>query len=93
MAPHRRSAPRGPATRSPPSAAGRAPESGRLYAEELFGTEGFSGAYSILYHLAVPSQARTIEPLGSAETAAWGVGVQRHHHLRTGGPRLADAQT
>ena len=36
----------------------RARDSGRLYAEELFGTEGFSGAYSILYHLGLPSQAR-----------------------------------
>ena len=63
----------------------RAPDSGRLYAEEVFGTEGFSGAYSILYHLALPPQARTIEPLGSAEPAAWDVGVHRHHHLRTAG--------
>src|SRR5919205_3103291 len=63
----------------------RAPDTGKLYAEELFGTEGFSGAYSILYHLGLPPQARTIEPLGSTEPVAWDVGVHRHHHLRIGG--------
>ncbi len=32
----------------------RAPD-GRLYEEEVVGTEGFAGRYSILYHRHVPS--------------------------------------
>ena len=35
----------------------RSPE-GCLLAEEVFGAEGFSGNYSILYHRALPAQAR-----------------------------------
>lgn len=60
----------------------RAP-TGQLCAEEVFGTEGFSGNYSILYHLALPPQARRIEPAGSAEPTEWKEAGHRHHHLRT----------
>jgi homogentisate 1,2-dioxygenase len=60
----------------------RAPD-GRLYAEEVFGTEGFGGNYSILYHLALPAQARRIIPLGSVAPRPWSEQVHRHHHLRT----------
>lgn len=60
----------------------RAP-SGQLCAEEVFGTEGFSGNYSILYHLALPPQARRIEPAGTSQPTAWKGAGHRHHHLRT----------
>jgi homogentisate 1,2-dioxygenase len=56
---------------------------GELYAEEVFGTEGFSGRYSILYHLALPPQARRIEPLGTFEPRPWPDCPHRHYHLRT----------
>lgn len=56
---------------------------GRLGAEEVFGTEGFTGNYSILYHLGLPAQARRIESLGSVAPTAWEPGAHRHHHLRT----------
>lgn len=56
---------------------------GQLGVEEVFGTEGFNGSYSILYHLAQPPQARRIEALGSVAPAAWEAALHRHYHLRT----------
>ncbi len=55
----------------------RAPD-GSLYAEELFGVEGFTGRSSLLYHLAPPTRVTRIEPLGpvTIETADDG----SHHH-------------
>ena len=55
----------------------RAP-GGSLYAEELFGVEGFTGRSSLLYHLVPPTRVTRIEPLGpvSIETADDG----SHHH-------------
>ena len=35
----------------------------RLYAEELFGVEGFTGRSSLLYHLVPPTQTHKVEPL------------------------------
>ncbi len=51
---------------------------GSLYAEELFGVEGFTGRSSLLYHLVPPTRVTRIEPLGpvSIETADDG----SHHH-------------
>jgi homogentisate 1,2-dioxygenase len=51
---------------------------GTLYAEELFGVEGFTGRSSLLYHLAPPTRVAGIEPLGpvAVETADDG----SHHH-------------
>ncbi|HEX5418277.1 MAG TPA: homogentisate 1,2-dioxygenase, partial [Chloroflexota bacterium] len=60
----------------------RSPE-GNLLAEEVFGAEGFSGNYSILYHRALPAQARSQTPIGSAKPAAWESAAHRHYHLRT----------
>ena len=40
----------------------RAPDGG-LYAEELFGVEGFTGRSSLLYHLTPPTQTHRIEPV------------------------------
>jgi homogentisate 1,2-dioxygenase len=59
----------------------RAPD-GRLYAEEVFGTEGFSGNYSILYHLGLPAQARRIERHGCVAPQALEHEPHRHRHLR-----------
>src|SRR5262249_19755716 len=56
---------------------------GRLVAEEVFGAEGFSGNYSILYHLALLSQVRRIEHYGTARFQEWPAAEHRHHHLRT----------
>jgi homogentisate 1,2-dioxygenase len=48
----------------------RAPD-GSLYAEELFGVEGFTGRSSLLYHVVPPTRVTRIEPLGpvTIETA------------------------
>ena len=40
----------------------RRPDGG-LYAEELFGVEGFTGRSSLLYHLVPPTQTHKIEPV------------------------------
>lgn len=61
----------------------RSPE-GRLYAEEVFGTRGFSGNYSILYHLSLPPQARRIERHGACALEPWDPDVHRLHRLRGG---------
>ena len=37
---------------------------GSLYAEELFGVEGFTGRSSLLYHLTPPTRTHRIEPVG-----------------------------
>jgi homogentisate 1,2-dioxygenase len=69
----------------PPKRHARFPlPNGQWAAEEVFGTEGFSGNYSILYHLASPAQARAIERGDSAAPVPWRDAEQRHYHLRTG---------
>jgi homogentisate 1,2-dioxygenase len=69
----------------------RKPDGG-LFAEEVFGTEGFSGTYSILYHHELPPRARAIEARGVSRPEAIDEPVQRHHHLKTGGiPAGGDA--
>ena len=35
---------------------------GSLYAEELFGVEGFTGRSSLLYHVTPPTRTHLIEP-------------------------------
>ncbi len=40
----------------------RAPD-GSLYAEELFGVEGFTGRSSLLYHLVPPTRTHKVEPV------------------------------
>ena len=62
----------------------RSPE-GSLYAEEVVGTQGFSGRYSILYHRYAPTAVAKVveaEPVPSAPTPALD-STLRHHLLRT----------
>jgi hypothetical protein len=42
----------------------RSPD-GSLYAEELFGVEGFTGRSSLLYHVTPPTQTYRIEGTGT----------------------------
>src|SRR4051812_25852715 len=60
----------------------RAPD-GSLYAEELFGVEGFTGRSSLLYHVTPPTRTHRIEPVASVELQEADDGY--HHH------RLIDA--
>ena len=66
----------------------RAPD-GSLYAEELFGVEGFTGRSSLLYHLAPPTRVTRIDAIGririeTADEAA-------HHHQLVDTAGLAPA--
>ena len=60
----------------------RAPD-GALYAEELFGVEGFTGRSSLLYHVTPPTQTHRIEPVTEIRLEEADDGY--HHH------RLIDA--
>ena len=54
----------------------RAPD-GSLYAEEVVGTEGFSGRYSILYHRYAPTRVVKVGDYGLAQAFdAAGLGGQ-----------------
>ena len=57
---------------------------GSLYSEELFGEEGFSGVYSLLYHQYPPTRVSKIEKHADLRQAEWPQEVHRHHHLKTG---------
>jgi homogentisate 1,2-dioxygenase len=56
---------------------------GELYTEELFGTEGFHGNASLLYHHHPPVRVVNIEPGEAEPIEDWNLPVQRHVHLRT----------
>ncbi len=56
---------------------------GSLYAEELFGTEGFSGNSSLLYYHYPPTRVKKIEHCADVQYEEWDLGQQRHVHLKT----------
>src|SRR5262245_1502103 len=56
---------------------------GSLYAEELFGEEGFSGPYSLLYHRFPPTRVSKIARAGAVCQTEWPQEQHRHHHLKT----------
>ncbi len=60
----------------------RAPD-GSLYSEELFGEEGFSGVYSLLYHQHPPTRVTGIARYGTVARDEWPQDVHRHHHFKT----------
>src|SRR5947207_1208257 len=61
----------------------RAPD-GSLYAEELFGVEGFTGRSSLLYHLVPPTRTHKIEAVRDVRLEAADEKVHRHHLTKTG---------
>ena len=61
----------------------RAPD-GSLYAEELFGVEGFSGRSSLLYHAVPPTRTHRIEPVGRIQLEAADDDLHRHRLTKTG---------
>jgi homogentisate 1,2-dioxygenase len=61
----------------------RAPD-GSLYAEELFGMEGFTGRSSLLYHLVPPTQTYKVEPLREVRNQAVDDGIHKHRLVKTG---------
>nr|MBF6589266.1 homogentisate 1,2-dioxygenase [Ktedonobacterales bacterium] len=56
---------------------------GSLYSEELFGEEGFSGVYSLLYHQFPPTRVSAIARYGRVRPEEWPQETHRHHHLKT----------
>jgi homogentisate 1,2-dioxygenase len=71
---------------------------GTLYAEELFGIEGFSNNYSNLYYYYPPTRVKKVEAFRQRQIEEWSVGVHRHHHLKTaqlqpGGDAVLGKQT
>src|SRR3954452_4900542 len=57
---------------------------GSLYAEELFGMEGFTGRSSLLYHLVPPTRTHLIEPVRDLRHEAVDDVVHRHRLGKTG---------
>ena len=56
---------------------------GSLYKEEVVSSEGFSGIYSILYHVHPPTRIKTLKepvPYGPRKLEAYGL---RQTHLNT----------
>src|ERR1051325_8685848 len=60
----------------------RAPD-GSLYAEELFGVEGFVGRSSLLYHLTPPTRPHRSEPVRDVRLEAADDGLHRHRLTKT----------
>ena len=60
----------------------RKPDGG-LYAEEVFGTKGFSGAASTLYHVHPPTQAAAFRALGSVRPELADEDALCHRHVKT----------
>ena len=61
----------------------RAPD-GSLYAEELFGMEGFTGRSSLLYHLVPPTRTHKVEPLREMHPQLAEDGYHHHRLIKTG---------
>lgn len=55
----------------------------RLLYEEVFGTEGFSGIYSILYHYQLPAASRSNQVIGALAPRPAPPGPHRHRHVKT----------
>ncbi|HEU5369021.1 MAG TPA: homogentisate 1,2-dioxygenase [Ktedonobacterales bacterium] len=56
---------------------------GTLYSEELFGVEGFSGCFSLLYHQHPPTRVSKIAKHSDLPLEEWRPQAHRHHHLKT----------
>ena len=56
---------------------------GSLYAEELFGVEGFSGRSSLLYHVTPPTRTHHIEHVRDIRLEAAGDGAVHHRLVNT----------
>ncbi|HRJ49147.1 MAG: homogentisate 1,2-dioxygenase [Phycisphaeraceae bacterium] len=61
---------------------------GALYSEELFGTEGFVGPSSTMYHIHPPTQVYGWKPIASTKVEYVERDIMRMRHVMTGGPRL-----
>ncbi len=62
---------------------------GALYSEELFGTEGFSGPSSTMYHIHPPTQVYGWKPIYSTKVEYLEQDIMRMRHVMTGGQKMA----
>src|SRR5688572_25470658 len=62
----------------------RAPD-GSLYAEELFGVEGFTGRSSLLYHLVPPTRTHRVEAVRRVRLEEADEDAHRHRLVNTAG--------
>lgn len=58
-------------------------ESGKLYAEQLFSTHGFSGPMSTMYHINLPTEVKAWSDMGSVKPVYLDDEPLRHRHLVT----------
>ena len=56
---------------------------GTLYAEELFGVEGFTGRASLLYHHTPPTRTNRIEKVRDISLETWSDAPHRHYLVNT----------
>ena len=56
---------------------------GKLYSEEVFGTEGFVGPTSTLYHIHPPTQVFGWKPLYSVQTEYVEMDIMRMRHVKS----------
>src|SRR5262245_23649769 len=54
-----------------------------LYSEQLFGTRGFSGISSLLYHCHLPTEVADFKAIGSLKPEAIREEGLRHRHMKT----------
>ena len=54
-----------------------------LYREELFGTKGFSGIYSLKYHIYMPPQVEKIIELKNKNDISWNEAPLMYYHFLT----------
>ncbi len=54
-----------------------------IHYEEVVTRAGFSGGYTIAYHLRPPTRVRKVEPAGLLESHLVDEPALRHHHLKT----------
>lgn len=67
---------------------------GSLYVEEVFGTHGFSGNESILYHINSPARIAGVSFQPATPPEIWHPDGQHHHHFQTADvPEGGDAIT
>jgi hypothetical protein len=62
---------------------------GVLYSEELFGTEGFTGPSSTMYHIHPPTQVYGWKPVASTKVQYVEPEIMRMRHVMTGGAKMA----
>src|SRR5262249_12419584 len=54
-----------------------------IYYEEVVTTQGFSRAYSIVYHLRPPTRVKKVEPAGNRVVEVAAEKALRHHHIKS----------